>query len=198
MTWLLRQVFLGGSSGHFCPYKWVVGTGIGSVFKKAVGGFASLGSRCDAQCEYISLCPSFLCERSQWDTAATPESPHRLSKPLPPSRPPPEVLLASCLNAVVRVAICFLNFSIIVNKSIPQPWVIGIFLSRNGWFYSFSHSSLCSAIWQLLLIARVFLFYRHYLLLPFCLHDNSFWIVIRKWLLEGLGFSTTHEDLTGV
>lgn len=147
MTWLLRQVFLGGSSGHFCSYKWVVDIGWNWVsLQEGCWGFASLGSRCEAQCEYISLCPSFLCERSQLGTAATPESPHRLSKPLPPSLPPPEVLLASCLNAVVRVAICFLNFSIIVNKSIPQPLVIGIFLSRNGWFYSFSHSSLCSAV----------------------------------------------------
>lgn len=136
------------------------------------------------------MCPSFLFERSQLGTAATPESPHKLSKPLPPSRPPPEVLWASCLKAVVRVAVCFLNFSIIVNKSIPQPLVIGVFLSRNGWLYSFSHSSLCSAIWQLLLIARVFLFCHHYLLLPFCLHDNSeLSLLSDSW--EGLGSSRT-------
>lgn len=134
--------------------------------------------------------PSFLCERSQLGTAATPESPHRLSKPLPPSLPPPEVLLASCLNAVVRAAICFLDFSFIVNKSIPQPLVISIFLSRNGWFYSFSHSSLCSAIWQLLLIVRVFLFCHHYLLLPFCLHDNSE-LSLESDSWEGLGSSMT-------
>lgn len=54
---------------------------------------------------------------------------------------------------MAKIAICFLNFRIIVDKSISQPLVIGAFFfcPKNDFFYSFSRLPFCSALWQLLL-----------------------------------------------
>lgn len=86
----------------------------------------ALSSAADAQLIWVSL-P--LRGQPQTGPAAAARETAR-AKPLPPRLMWPKIHLISCLDVIVKIATCFLNFRITVDKSISQPLVIGVSFSR--------------------------------------------------------------------